>query len=199
MKTTIPETIYALSALSTEKESSAVLSKSTVLYFSDQNRLEQAVNEYKQAYSFLYDEHDGTKELYCLMVEEYRVNTLYPQKLSTRVYSPDGVLIEDCDIPDGAHFAGRKEEQLMHKVGDIVETPYGENLCLGIVVDRPPVQEREASYPMSASDDSYTLLLYPSMELDYAHTPLVFKPRHQVKEEIRCQLQEALAQYVVKD
>lgn len=173
--------MYALSVeLKTEKK---LIKRTSSLYFSSEEKAVQAAKEYRQYYACVYDPVVSAEELYCIIVEGRKLDSIYKDVLFTKVYSPEGQLLDSCEVADGEPFQGRKKESILHQPGDLVEIPFGEELCLGVVLGQPPVfNENQSLYGLSSSDDSYTLLVYPSMEVDYAYAPLVFKPRFKIDE-----------------
>ena len=178
--------LFDLYALSVElKSEKKLIKKTSSLFFSSEEKAAQAAKEYRHHYACMYDTM-STEELYSIIVEGRTLDSVYQDILCTKVYSPDGQLIDSCEVPDGESFQGRKKETLFHQPGDIVEIPLGEELCLGIVLGLPPLfKEDQSLYGLSSSDDSYTLLVYPSLEVDYAHAPLVFKPRYKIDEAVK--------------
>ncbi|MCK9301125.1 MAG: hypothetical protein PHT87_00560 [Bacteroidales bacterium] len=185
--------LFSLYALSVESKSEKKLIKRTSsLFFSSEEKAAKAAQEYKHYYACMFDPTTNAEELYCIIVEGRKLDSMYKDVLSTKVYSPEGQLLDSCELADGELFNGRKKESLFHQPGDIVETPCGEELCLGIVLGQPPVfNENQSLYGLSSSDDSYTLIKYPSMEVDYAYAPLVFKPRYMIDDAIKQQLMAA--------
>lgn len=186
-------TLLSMYALSVEFNAERKqIKRGSSLFFSSEEKAAQAAKEYKHVYACMYDPEMKGNELYCLIVEERKLDSMYKNILSTKVYSPDGKQINFSDVPDGEIFNGRKKEFVFHEPGDLVETPCGEELCLGIVLEQPPVfKENQSLYGLNSSDDSYTLIKYPSMEIDYAHAPLVFKPRYEIESAVKEQLLEA--------
>ncbi len=190
---------FVLYALNLENRVKGELTAGESLYYSSLSKAQKAARAYRETYSFLY-EPDCQRELYCLVLEEYQMNADFPRRLSMRVLSPEGKLVDSsfCDSDDV--YRGRPESFLRHQVGDIVEVPVGDRLCLGIVLERPLSQsdlsmkaaESQCEY---GADDSYTLITYPSMEVDYVDAPLVFKPMHEPTAGVSRCLKDALAQY----
>ncbi len=179
--------LFNLYALSVELKSEKKLIKRTSsLFFSSEEKAAQAAKEYRHHYACVYDTTVSAEELYCIIVEGRKLDSIYNDVMCTKVYSPEGQLIDSCEVADGESFQGRKKEYVFHQPGDLVEIPFGEELRLGVVLGQPPVfKENQSLYGLSSSDDSYTLLVYPSMEVDYAYAPLVFKPRYKIDEAVK--------------
>jgi hypothetical protein len=156
------------------------------LFFSDIEKAESMIRQFRKQYEFLYDSSNLEEQVYCLILEEYLMDSPYRYQLSTRVYSPEGHFLSDCTIPDDGPFLGRAESGIHHQIGDIVEIPHGDHLVFGIVLEQPPCfNEDSMKYGFTASDDCYTILHYPDQEIDYAHTPLVFKPTRSISDQIK--------------
>lgn len=179
--------MYALSVeLKTEKK---LIKRTSSLFFSSEEKAAQAAKEYRHYYACMYDSKVSAEELYCIIVEGRKLDSIYKEVLCTKVYSPEGQLLDSCEVADGESFPGRKKESVFHQSGDLVEIPFGEELCLGVVLGQPPIfNENQELYGLSSSDDSYMLLVYPSMEVDYAYAPLVFKPRYKINEAVKQEL-----------
>lgn len=171
------------------------LTQGTPLFFSTLERVSDFVKEYRQAYSFMYESGTSSKELYCLVAEEYALDVIFPKKLSTHVYSPEGVLMENAYFSEDDLAEVPLNIHKPHQVGDIVEAPCGDSMYLGIVLASPlSVQENHAEYKCHP-ENCYSIITYPSMEVDYVHSPLVFKPKYEVNEKIKAHLKSALEQY----
>jgi hypothetical protein len=154
------------------------------------------IAHFKDRYAFLYDEKSQEEKVYCLIMEEFAMNTPYRYQLSTRVYTPDGVLINDCNVPDDGPFLGRTPTSMDHQIGDLVEIPHGDKLLFGVVAEKPvSSDETNPTDNLGASDDYYTVIQHPAMEIDYAYSPFVFKPSRQIPDDVCYQLSEALAAY----
>lgn len=161
------------------------------LYFSQLEKAEDFILRFSENFSFLYDENQD-EHVYCLVMDEFEMDSTYRNQLSTRVYSPEGQLISSCMVPDDGPFLGRPKMHMHHEVGDVVEFPYGNQLVFGIVVSQPMCfNEHAGEYGLTASDDCYALLHQRSPEIDYAHAPLVFKPTHEISDEVKMDLQTA--------
>jgi len=166
------------------------------IFFSEKEKAEKMVRSFKEHYSFLYDEEVQGERVYCIIIEEYAMNSPYRYQLSTSVYSPEGDLLNDCMIPDDGPFLGRPTSKIHHFIGDLVEIPCGERLVFGIVAEQPLCMcEENATYELMASDDCYTIIQHPDHEINYAHTPMVFKPSREIEEEIKTDLNEALCSF----
>jgi hypothetical protein len=156
------------------------------LFFSDIEKAESMIQQFRKQYEFLYDSSNLEEQVYCLILEEYQMDSPYRYQLSTRVYSPEGQFLSDCIIPDDGPFLGRSKSCIHHQIGDIVEIPHGDHLVFGIVLEQPPCfNEESIKYGFTASDDCYTILHYPDQEIDYAHTPLVFKLTRSISDQVR--------------
>jgi|GEM_PF-2412266 len=188
------ESLFVLYALHLESSGQDELSQSPLLFYSSIDQVEAAAAEYHKCYSFLYDGGLFSKELYCLIVEEYRLNEMYPSKLSISVYHPTGRLIERTELSEGKCICNPLGNTRSFRVGDIVESPCGEHLYLGIVAEVPALNALNES-GQEAMEDSYTLIVYPSMELEYVYAPLLFKPRGKVARYTRDSLRDALERY----
>lgn len=185
--------VYPLK-ISSEKPSNIKAGKP--LYFSRKETAERMIAEYREHYAFMYDESVQEEKIYCLILEEFELDSMYRYQLSTSVFSPDGELLSDCLIPDDGPFPGRPESKIKHRVGDLIETPCGDNLLFGIIVDQPAcLCEGSRHYGLSASDDCYTIIQYPGLEINYAHSPMVFHPTRNIPEETRKVLEDALDRY----
>lgn len=155
------------------------------LYFSDMDEAETAVRRYRDAYHFFYDLEAGSMELYCLLLDEYELDCIYPKKLSTRVYSPQGVLKDEMKVCEDDESYGGAPAASAFLEGDIVEAPLGENLRVGIVLQCPNRDDVE----------HYKILFYPNMEEEYVYAPLVFEPLHPVPGRVSLALQHLWAAY----
>jgi hypothetical protein len=185
--------IYPLNASS---ESPATIRPGKPIFFSNREKAESMISRFKELYAFLYDEVTQGERVYCLIMEEYALDSPYRYQLSTRVYSPEGSLINDSLIPDDGPFLGRPRSTIQHQIGDLVELPCGDRLLFGIVVGQPACMcEENIPYGLSASDDCYTVIQHPDLDVNYAHSPMVFKPSRQISEEVRSALSEALKSY----
>ncbi len=190
--------LFVLSALNTNEECPGELQQSRPLYFSSLKQAQIAAACFRQAYSFIYECGANSKSLYCLVLEEYEMDSIFQLKLSTRVFSAEGEEL-DCSIAsDDGQFTGRPEKLQRHKVGDIVEATCGEHLNLGIVLQRP-LTEKEVARKVSGKvqDDCYTILSYPSLDVDYVQSPFVFTPKGQVDNDVCAYLHEAMDAYIV--
>lgn len=163
------------------------------MYYSTLKHAESAAAEYRQSYSFLYEDGPSPKEIYCIIVEEYKLNTVYPIKLSVSVYDSSGRLMERSILPDGDSINQPAIVGQSFKVGDIVEAPCGEHLYVGIIAEIPC--QNCLGELKTSMDDSYTLIVYPSMELDYVCAPLVFLPHQRISKNVRTYLRDALDLY----
>ena len=189
--------LYLIYPLNTSSENPGNVHPGKPLFFSCKDTAEKMIREFKLHYGFLYDDEATQGErVYCLILEEYELDSPYRYQLSTRVYSPEGELLNDCIIPDDGPFLGRPESTINHRVGDFVETPCGDKLLFGIVAGQPAcLCEENRQYGLSASDDCYVIIQHPDLEVNYAHTPMVFQPSREIPEEIQRDLTEALSKY----
>lgn len=189
--------LFVLSALNTNEECPGELQQSRLLFFSSLKQAQIAAACYRQAYSFMYECGANSKSLYCLVLEEYEMDSIFQHKLSTRVFSSEGEELDSSVSPDGVPFTGRPEKLQRYKVGDIVESTCGEHVNLGIVLERP-LTEKEVARKSSDKqhDDCYKILSYPSLDVDYVHSPFVFTPKHHVDNDISSYLHEAMDAYI---
>lgn len=171
--------VFVFYALSRCQPESDQLRQSAPLYLSSREQTDQMASHYLSDYAFLYDNETDRNCLYCLLAEEYLLNAVYPQKLSTLVYSPQGALMNTSD----------------YRVGEIVESACGERLSLGIVAE-PPASFSDAGMSPDETEDCYAVLSYPSLEMDYRQSALMFEPRQKVTEGIEEVLREALQEYL---
>ena len=183
--------LYALNAVGGDGPAlkcgaKGALQRSPSLYFYSLLKAESAISCYREAYAPLYEDAQEAGEeavsLYCLVLETWLTDSLYPEKLSTRVFSPDGAEL------DG----------VIYQVGDIIESPFGEHLQLGIVAESPfgeHVQPGSAT-ESPVSEACYTVLAYPSMDVEYLQAPFLFAPKHTVDHRVRQQLNEELDAYL---
>ncbi len=192
--------LYVVYSLNVTSGANAVIKPGKLLFFSEKKRAESVISHFHELYAFLYDEETQGEKVYCLLMETFAMDSPYRYQLATRVYTPKGQLINDSLVPDDGPFMGRPESSIHHKVGDVVEVPCGDKLLLGIVVGQPiSVCEVVTDYGLGASDDCYTIIQHPDMEVNYAHAPLVFKPTRTVSEEVAEALQTAMSSYLTED
>ncbi len=185
--TSFSTSIFVLNALNLElcRENGSVLRQGLSLYFSNLMEAEQVIKDYRNAYRFFYEEETSSLELYCLLLDEYQMDCVYPKKLSTRVYSPDGFLKDRMRVCEEGEDYGESPVMSGFLPGDLVEAPIGEYLQTAIVVFAP-----------SAPDyDYYQLIVYPSMETEYVYAPLVFPPSRPLSNLLCHQLTAALKTY----
>lgn len=184
--------LYLVYALLLNKKEFNTIQKGKPLYFSQLNKAVDAIERFTEHFPFLYEESSSDVRVYCLVLEQYALNTTFRYQLATWVYSADGKLLCDCEIPDDGPFLGRQKSEICHEIGEIVEFPLGNQLYYGIVVEQPIFFSEEASkYGYTASDDCYGVLRYPEKEVVYPHAPLVFKPKQIVSDSVRSELQSA--------
>jgi len=163
------------------------------LFFSNKKKAEEVISRFKDYYPFLYGDSSHEERVYCLVLEEFELDSPYRYQLSTSVFSPEGQLLTESLVPDDGPFLGRPEKTMYHEVGEVVELPFGNQLVFGIVVEKPMCFNEDAGlYGLTASDDCYTVIHHQSQEVNYAHSPMVFKPSRDVPEEVRKDLTEQL-------
>lgn len=163
------------------------------LFFSNKKKAEEVISRFKDHYPFLYGDSSHEERVYCLVLEEFELDSPYRYQLSTSVFSPEGQLLTESLVPDDGPFLGRPEKTMYHEVGEVVELPFGNQLVFGIVVEKPMCFNEDAGlYGLTASDDCYTVIHHQSREVNYAHSPMVFKPSRDVPEEVRKDLTEQL-------
>lgn len=178
--------LFLVYSLNTHVDNPVDIHPGKPLYFSSKENAENFVIRYKDYYPFLYGEIMHSERVYCLVLEEFELDSPYRYQLSTSVYSPDGKLLTDSLVPDDGPFYGRPEKSIHHDVGEVVEMPFGNQLVFGIILEQPVHFNEEAGkYGLTASDDCYTVIHHKSHELNYAYAPLVFKPSREVPEEVR--------------
>ncbi len=172
-------TLFVLSALNVECQQTSEhrLSMGSSLYFSNIERAESAMKNYRQSYASFYDDAAFETQLFCLILDEYELDHLHPRKISSRVFRPDleeGQRMALCE-PDPARDC---------RPGDVVEVALGDCLYTSIV----------SACPSSTSlQDCYEVLVYPEMEKEYVASPWLFKPLFPVRAEVLAALRQALA------
>jgi len=191
--------LFLVYSLNTFKDESARIRPGKKLYFSSIEKAEETIFKFKDLFTFLFDDLHN-EHVYCLVIEEFKLDSPYRSQLSTRVYSPDGRKLSECMVPDEGPFFGRAESLIHHEIGSVVEMPYGDQLIFGIVIGQPmSFNENACTYGLTASDDCYTVIHHQSMELNYAHSPMVFKPTREVSEEVRADLMLAYQNIVTRE
>lgn len=168
MEKTVENKVFILYALNVEYRPSAeaLLSQGASLYFSSLDRVEEMLAVYRQRYACFYDPQVTDTQLYCLVVDEYALDALFPKKLSSRVYSPDGLMKSRISVCEDEEAYERVLPAPDFMEGDIVEAPIGDYLQTAIVV----------ACPASKAENYYTLLVYPDMDEEYVYAPLLFVP-----------------------
>jgi hypothetical protein len=178
--------LFLVYALMIEQTQNKIIHNSKPLFFSSREKAVEIIKNYQNHFPFLYDRSQTEAIIYCLVLEHFALDSPHRYQLSTSVFSPEGVLICDSIVPDDGPFFGREKEAILHQIGEIVEVPFGNRLCYGIVVEQPvSISECKTDYGLTASDDCYGVMCYPDNEIFYAHTPLVFKPTESVSNHIR--------------
>jgi len=178
--------LFLVYSLNTLLNNSICIHPAKPLYFSTKEKAEQVILKFVDLYPFLYEDSSPNEKVYCIVLEEFELDLPYRYQLSTRVYTPHGLLLSDSIVPDDGPFYGRTVNSIHHEVGEVVELPYGDQLVLGIVIKQPlSFNEVVGSYGFTASDDCYTVIHQQSNEVNYAHAPLVFKPSREVPDVIR--------------
>lgn len=156
------------------------------LFFSCKEKAEEVISRFKYLYPFLYDEKLQGERVYCLVLEEFELDSPYRYQLSTSVYSPEGLLLCESIVPDGGPFLGRYESSIYHEIGEVIEMPFGDQLIFGIVLEQPmSFNEAAGAYGYTASDDCYTVINHPNHEVAYVHSPMVFKPTREVPDTVK--------------
>lgn len=192
----IEKTLFLVYPLNLTAGEQANIKSGKPIFFSEKVKAENLAKSFKDHYSFLYDPETQGEKVYCIIIEEYAMDSPFRYQLSTSVYTPEGELINDCMIPDDGPFLGRPESRMSHTVGDLVEIPCGERLVFGIVAEQPLCMcESNISYDLMASDDCYTIIQHPDHEINYAHSPIVFKPSRKMDDEVMNDLKGALYDY----
>lgn len=187
--------LFLVYSVNTSTDDSVRIHLGKSLYFSTKEKAEDLIKKFKDVYCFLYEDQTSAERVYCIVLEEFELDSPYRYQLSTSVYSPDGLLLSDSMVPDDGPFYGRPENLIQHKIGDVIELPYGDQLIFGIVVGQPAgLNDQVNTYGFIASDDSYAILPHSSHEVDYAFAPMVFKPTRDVPDIIRKDLEQAFAQ-----
>jgi len=169
------------------------------LFFSSKEKAEEVILRFKDLYPFLYDEKLQGERVYCLVLEEFELDSPYRYQLSTSVYSPEGHLLSESLVPDAGPFLGRYESSIHHEIGEVVEMPFGDQLVFGIVLEQPmSFNEAAGVYGYTASDDCYTVMHHQSHEVSYVHSPMVFKPTREVPGIVKEDLVSAFKQGIEK-
>ncbi|MDD2256645.1 MAG: hypothetical protein PHI57_05980 [Bacteroidales bacterium] len=187
------ESLFLVYPLLVSTTDQPTIRASKPLFYSCKSEAMTLIRNFKQHYGFLYDEKTQEEHVYCLVLEEFAFDSPYRYQLATCVFSPEGVLLSDCNVADDAPFLGRNKQAIYHQVGDLVEVPSGDELKFGIVLATPAcLCESDMAYGLQASDDCYTVIEHPSMEVNYAHAPLVFAQKRPIKKEVQEALRSAL-------
>jgi len=186
--------VYSLNAIGKD---SVTIRPGKPLYFSNMEKAEDVIQKFEDLFTYLYDDSQEER-IYCLVLDEFELDSPHRYQLSTKVYSPKGRLLSDCMVPDDGPFLGRAKNLIHHEIGDLVELPHGDKLLFGIIIGQPMnFNEKAGMYGLTASDDCYTVLHQQSHEVDYAHAPMVFKPTREITEEVKTQLLTAFKQLEV--
>ncbi|MBO5916601.1 MAG: hypothetical protein J6Q25_06780 [Bacteroidales bacterium] len=187
MEMSSENSLFILYALNVEYRPSegALLSQSASLYFSTLDKVEEVVGSYRQRYACFYDASVTDTQLYCLVVDEYEMDVLYPKKLSVRVYSPEGSMRHQMRVCEDEESYERVLPPSQFFPGDLVEAPIGDYLHTGIVLECPKSKE----------DNYYTLLVYPELEQEYVYAPLLFEPSLSLDDRVTNVLLQAWEHY----
>lgn len=181
--------VYSLNKSSEDRNN---IYKGKPTYFSTREKAEELISRFSDYYSFLYEDLKTSDHVYCILMEEFGLDSPHRYQLSTRVYSPEGLLISESIVPDDGPFYGRPENSIQHKIGEVVELPFGDHLAYGIVVRQPLCLKEDFKIEgLMASDDSYEILQHRCHEIDYVFAPMVFKPTKDVPDIIRKDLEYA--------
>ena len=192
--------LFIVYALSTTLSEPAGIRPGKPLYFSSKETAEDVIQRFRDLYHFLYEDVVQGERVYCIVLEEFELDSPYRYQLSTSVYSPDGLLLTDSIVPDDGPFYGRSENTIHHEVGEVVELPFGDQLVFGIIIERPiSFNEAAGAYGLTASDDCYTVIHHKTHEVNYAHSPMIFKPTGEVPEDVRKDLLLAYKKIALKD
>jgi len=188
------ESLFLVYSINTFGKESVTIRPGKPLYFSTLEKAEEVIQNFKVLNPHLYDDVQD-EHAYCLVLDEFELDSPHRYQLSTKVYSPNGRLLSDCMVPDDGPFLGRSKKRIYHEIGDMVEMPHGDQLLFGIVIGQPMnFNEDAGTYGLTASDDCYTVIHQQSQELDYVHAPMVFKPTREIAENVRTQLLTAFKQ-----
>ena len=187
MEMSSENSLFILYALNVEYRPSegALLSQSASLYFSTLDKVEEVVGSYRQRYACFYDASVTDTQLYCLVVDEYEMDVLYPKKLSVRVYSPEGSMRHQMRVCEDEESYERVLPPSQFFPGDLVEAPIGDYLHTVIVLECPKSKE----------DNYYTLLVYPELEQEYVYAPLLFEPSLSLDDRVTNVLLQAWEHY----
>jgi hypothetical protein len=178
--------LFLIYALFLEKSDERIIQTGKPLYFSSSENAIETIRTFSTHYPYLYNDSTSDQQIYCLIMEQYALDTTYRYQLSTWVFSKDGALLCDSLVPDDGPFWGRQKSAICHQLGDLVEAPLGNKLYYGIVIEQPiSFNENVGDYGLTASDDCYAVMRYPDKEIFYAHAPFVFKPTGKVDIKIR--------------
>lgn len=189
--------LFLVYSLNTFGKDSATIRPGKPLYFSKLEKALDVIQHFEDLNAFLYDDSQE-EHIYCLVLDEFELDSPHRYQLSTKVYSPQGRLLCDCMVPDDGPFLGRSKNLIHHEIGDVVELPLGDQLLFGIIIGQPMSFNEEAGmYGMTASDDCYAVIHQQSPEVDYAHAPMVFKPTREITNEVKNQLLTAFNQLEV--
>lgn len=177
--------LYLVYALMIEKTKERNVYREKPLFFSNRQKALEVVEHYQVHFPFLYESPENNHSIYCLVMEQFALDSTYRYQLSTWVFDQQGRLLCDCLIPDDGPFHGRPDESICHQLGEIVETPLGNQIFYGKIVEQPlRMNEKGNLYGLTASDDCYGVMRYPDGSIFYAHAPMVFKPTLEIDAEI---------------
>jgi len=180
--------LFLVYSLNTIGKDSITIRPGKPLYFSNMEKAEDLIQKFENLNAYLYDQSQEER-VYCLVLDEFELDSPHRYQLSTKVYSPQGRLLSECMVPDDGPFLGRSKNLIHHEIGDVVELPHGDQLLFGIIIGKPMNFNEEAGqYGLTASDDCYAVIHQQSHEVDYAHAPMVFKPTRDISDEVKTQL-----------
>lgn len=142
--------------------------------FSTKSIAEIYIENYDKMYSS-YDEKNKRKVLCFILEYEY---LHYKEKVvRSMVYSSLGTLIGTIARKEGNSVYPLCESYCKeYNSGDLIEAMLGDSLVYGIVIDKP-VCLKEDTYDVytNDSDNFYTIINYPDLEIEYVYPPLIFE------------------------
>lgn len=186
--------VYILKPLYLNNDREGCIEHFDQLYFSSLSEAETAIAHYPHQYAAFCDH--SSRELYCLLLEECAMNQLFPSISRLRVYSPSGERLNRQFLHDAMHLRESNSDypSSTYQRGDIIETPLGERLYLGVVKDYLLEEGVYHSTDLVEHLPLCEVILYPSMSVEYVHNELLFQPRCSVDPQISDSLRNALCQ-----